>query len=110
DIDDDVAVGDSGHLPAQFLDIGALLADDHARTRRLDGDAALLMRALDHDLGHRGLLELGHQDLADLHVLVQQRTVAGLAGIPARIPGAVDAKPKPDRIDLLTHVLLPTVL
>ena len=41
--------------------------------------------------------------LADLHVLVQQRAVLVLAGVPARIPGAVDAEPQTDRIDLLTH-------
>ncbi len=43
---------------------------------------------------------------ADLHVLVQQRAVASLAGIPPRIPGAVDAQAKPDRIDFLTHFRL----
>src|SRR6266513_940802 len=34
---------------------------------------------------------------------MQQRAVAGFAGIPPRIPGAVDAETKPDWIDLLTH-------
>ena len=34
------------------------------------------------------------QLLADLHVLVQQRAVLVLAGVPARIPGAVDAEPQ----------------
>src|SRR5262249_11586158 len=69
DVDDDVAVGELGDLLAQLLDVGALLADHHARPSRVDGDAALLVRALDDDLGHRGLLELLHQDFADLHVL-----------------------------------------
>ena len=87
-------VGELGDLPAQLLDVGALLADDHARPRRLDGDPALLVRPLDHDLRYRRLLELLHQLLADLHVLVQQRAVLALAGVPARIPGAVDAEPQ----------------
>src|SRR5262249_30807166 len=91
------------HLAAQLLDVGALLADDDARTRRLDRDAALLVRALDHDARDRRLLELLMQLLADRGVLVQQLAVLVLAGVPARIPGAVDAETQPDRIDLLTH-------
>src|SRR5207253_9827278 len=84
-----------------------LLADHHARTRRVDGDAALLVRTLDHDAGDGRLLELLVQDLADLDVLVQQLAVLVLAGIPAGIPGPVDAETQPDRIDLLTHRFLP---
>src|SRR6202012_4372535 len=103
DIYDYVAVGQLGHRFAQFFDVGALLADHHARTRRVDGDAALLVRGLDDDLRHRRLLELLHQFFADLDVLMQQRAVFGIAGIPARIPGAVDADPKSDWIDFLTH-------
>src|SRR5215471_8879326 len=106
DVDDDVAVGQRGDLLAQLFDIGALLADDYAGARRMDCDAAFFVRPLDHDLRHRGLLQFRHQRLADFHVLVQQRAIARLAGIPARIPGAVDAETKPDRIDLLTHRVL----
>src|SRR5208282_3650273 len=58
DVDHHVAVGERGDLAAQFLDVGALLADDDAGPRRVDGDPALLVRPLDHDLGHRRLLEL----------------------------------------------------
>src|SRR5205814_6525712 len=86
--------------------VGALLADHDARTRRVDRHAALLVRALDHDARNSGLLELLVQDLADLDVFVQQLAVFGLAGIPARIPGPVDAETQPDRIDLLTHRVL----
>jgi hypothetical protein len=107
DVDDDVAVGERRDLFAQLLDVGALLADHHAGTRRVDGHAALLVRALDHDLRHRRLLERLHQDLSDLDVLVQQRAVLVLARVPARIPGAVDAQPQADGIDLLTHCRLP---
>src|SRR5207253_5649193 len=58
DVDDDVGIGDLGDLLAQLVDVGALLADHHARTRRVDGDAALLVRALDHDTRDGGLLQL----------------------------------------------------
>ena len=88
---------------AQLLDVGALLADDHAGTRRMDGDAALLVRALDDDARHRRLLELLHQLVADLDVFVQQRAVFVFARIPAGVPGAVDAETQADRIDFLTH-------
>src|SRR5581483_4572479 len=104
--DDDIAIGQLGNLLAQLLDISALLADDDAGTRRMNGDAAFLVRPLDHDLRYRRLLELLQQGFADLHVFVQQRAIARLAREPPRIPGTVDAKPKPDRIDLLTHRLL----
>src|SRR5664279_6294804 len=76
DVDDHVAVGELGDRLAQLLDVGALLADHHARTRRVDGDAALLVWPLDDDLRHRRLLELLHQLFADLDVLVQQRAVS----------------------------------
>src|SRR5688572_13074143 len=41
DVDDDVALGEFGDALAQLLDVGALLADHHARPRRVDGDATL---------------------------------------------------------------------
>src|SRR3984893_10005342 len=103
DVDDDVAVGETGHLLAQLLDVGTLLADHDARPRRVDRHPAFLVRPLDHDLGHRRLLELLAQVLADLHVLVQQLAVLILAGIPTRIPRPVDAETQACRIDLLTH-------
>src|SRR5499426_435149 len=105
DVDHDVGFRELGDLLAKLLDVGALLADDDARPRRLNGDAALLVRPLDHDLRHRRLLEVLHQLLADLDVLVQQLPVLVLAGVPARIPGAVDAEAQADWIDLLTHWL-----
>src|ERR1700716_1909907 len=107
DVDDDVGIGDLGDPLAQLVDVGALLADHDARTRRVDRDAALLVRTLDHDARDRRLLELLVQDLADLDVLVQQLAVLVLAGEPARIPGPVDAETQPDRIDLLTLRILP---
>src|SRR6202035_365609 len=78
-------------------------ADDDAGAGRLDGDAALLVRPLDHDARDRRLLERLVQLRADLHVLVPQRAVLVLARVPARVPGTVDAEPQADRIDLLTH-------
>src|SRR6266436_4334840 len=107
DVDDDVGGGDVGDLLAQLVDVGALLADHDAGTRRMDRHPALLVRTLDHDARDRRLLQFLVQDLADLDVLVQQLAVLGLAGEPAGIPGAVDAETQPDRIDLLTHRILP---
>jgi hypothetical protein len=61
---DDVQVqfrlGEVRQLLAQRLDVGALLADDDARTRGVNRDAALLVRTLDDDLRHAGLLALLH--------------------------------------------------
>ena len=55
----------------QVLDVLALLADHHARTRRVDGDAGVLGRALDQDARHGGVLQLRLQVLAHLQVLGQ---------------------------------------
>src|SRR4051812_29173941 len=107
DVDDDVGVRDIGDALAQLVDIGALLADHDAGTRRVDRHAALLVRTLDHDPGDRRLLQLLVQDLADLDILVQQLAVFVLAGEPTGIPRPVDAETQPDRIDLLTHRSLP---
>src|SRR6516225_6262203 len=106
DVDHDVGLRDIGNALAQLVDIGALLADHDARSRRVDRHPALLVRTLDHDSGHRRLLELLVQDLADLDVLVQELAVFVLAGEPTGIPRPVDAKTQSDWIDLLTHRIL----
>jgi hypothetical protein len=61
-------------LLAQLLDVGALLADHDARTRGVDRHAALLVRALDDDLGDRRLLQQ-LQRARGCDVLVQQLAV-----------------------------------
>ena len=66
-------------------------------------DPALLVRALDDDLGDRSLLEVLHQRLADFHIFMEQPPVLALVGEPARVPGTVDAEPQPDWIDFLAH-------
>src|SRR5215470_13004777 len=50
DVDHDVAVRELGNRLAKLLDVGALLADHHARTRRVDRHTALLVRPLYHDV------------------------------------------------------------
>jgi hypothetical protein len=49
-VDDHVAVGEFGDRLTQFLDIGALLSNHNAGTCRVNRDAALLVRPLDHDV------------------------------------------------------------
>src|SRR3546814_9771169 len=78
-------------------------SSDLARTRRVDGDAGLLGRPFDDDAGDAGLGQTLLEILADLQILVQQTGILLVAGIPARVPGAVDAEAEPDRIDFLTH-------
>src|SRR5438132_399501 len=107
DVDDDVGRGDVGNPLAQLVDVGALLADHDAGTRRMDRHAALLVRTLDHDAGNGCLLEFLVQDLADLDVFMQELAVLVLAGEPTGIPRTVDAETQSDWIDLLTHRLLP---
>src|SRR5580658_787852 len=108
DVEAHLAVGHLGDVEAQLLDVRALLADDHARTRRMDGDARLLGGALDDDPAHPRLLQTVVQELPEPQILVQQPAIF-LAREPARIPGAVDAEAQADRIDLLTHQAVSSV-
>src|SRR6202521_4222519 len=107
DVDDDVGIRDIGNALAQLVDVGALLADHDAGTRGMDRHAALLVRTLDHDSGHRRLLQFLVQHFANFDILVQQLAVFVLAGVPTGIPRPVDAETQPDWIDLLTHRVLP---
>src|SRR3984957_14307557 len=106
DVDDNVGSRDVGHALAQLVDVGALLADHDAGTRRVNRHAALLVRTLDHDPGDGRLLQFLVQDLADFDILVQELAIFGLACEPTGIPRPVDAKTQPDWIDLLTHRIL----
>src|SRR6202795_1924545 len=106
DVDDDVGGRDIGHALAQLVDIGALLADHDAGTRRMDRHPALLVRTLDHDPGDGRLLQFLVQDLADFDILVQQLAVFVLAGEPTGIPRPVDTETQSDWINLLPHRLL----
>jgi hypothetical protein len=67
----------------EVLDVLALLADHHARTCRVDGDAGVLGRTLDQDARHRGVLQLGLQVLAHLDVFGQHAGEVTVAGVPA---------------------------
>src|SRR5436190_828453 len=107
DVQSHFALGHLGEIGAQLLDVGALLADHHARTGGVDGDAGALGRPLDDDLGDARLAQPLAQDLPDVDVLVQHGRVFAAFGVPARVPGPVDAETEPDRIDLLTHVTFP---
>src|SRR5213075_68026 len=69
DVQVDLAVGHGGDVLAQLVDVRALLADDHAGARGIDGDAALLVRTLDDDPRHAGLVQALLQRAADLDVL-----------------------------------------
>ena len=110
DLDVDELVVSEAHVGnplAQLVDVGALLADHDAGTRRMDRHPALLVRALDHDPGDCRLFQLLVQHLANLDVLVQQLAVLVLTGEPTGIPGTVDTEAEPNWIDLLTHRILP---
>jgi hypothetical protein len=72
DVQVDVALGHGGDVGAQLLDVGALLADHHARTGGVDRHPALLVRTLDDDARDAGLVQALLQHRAQLHVLVQQ--------------------------------------
>jgi hypothetical protein len=88
---------------AQLLDVLALLADHHARTGGVDGDARVLGRALDLDAAHRGLRQARLQELAHLQVGIEVvREILGI-GVPLGIPVLDDAEADAGRMYFLTH-------
>ncbi len=103
DVEVDLALGHARQILAELVDVGALLADDHARARGIDGHPALLVRTLDDDARHAGLAKALLQLLADLDVGVQQTGIFMAVREPAAVPGAIDAQAQTDRIDFLTH-------
>jgi len=65
-------------------------------------DAELVTGALDLDAADGGVLERGHEVLADLPVLGEVVLVLALAE-PAALPVGGDTQTEAVRIDLLTH-------
>src|SRR4051812_10369074 len=68
----------------------------------MNGDPRTFGWPLNHHPADAGLRKPLLKVLAQLQVLMQQAGIA-LVGIPARIPGAIDTEPQPDRIDFLAH-------
>src|SRR4029079_6568282 len=106
DVQADLGAGHLLQLALQLLDVGALLADDHAGARGIDGNAADLRGALDHHLGDRGLGQLLDDVAADLQVLEQQPAVVRTLGEPAAVPRPVDLQAQPDRRAFMTYFTL----
>ena len=90
DVEVQLRLGELRELLAQRLDVGALLADDDARTRGVDRHPALAVRALDDDAADAGLRRVLLDEVADREILVQQLAVVLAVGEPAAVPGAVD--------------------
>src|SRR6516165_1472020 len=107
DVQGDVSLRHRRQFLAQAVDVLALLADHHARTRGIDRHARLLGRALDDNLRHAGLSQLAAQVIAQLDVVMQQLGVV-LASIPAAVPGAGNAEAQANRINLVTHNYAPS--
>mmetsp|Transcript_22420 Transcript_22420/g.36113 ORF Transcript_22420/g.36113 Transcript_22420/m.36113 type:complete len:211 (-) Transcript_22420:1686-2318(-) len=103
DVEVQLAVCQVRQLLAQTFDVCTFLADDDARTGRVDRDAALFVRTLDDHTGHAGLVALFLDELADFQVFQQKITVILGVGIPAAVPGAVHLKAHANWIDFVTH-------
>src|SRR5947209_2450803 len=97
DVQADVGARHLLKLILELFDVGALLADDHARTSGIDADAADLRRTFDHDLADRRLRGAGQNELPDLQIFEQQPPIILAFREPAAVPGPVDLQAKPDR-------------
>src|SRR5450631_2673239 len=103
DVEPDFGAHHLAQVRAQRFDVLALLADHHAGTRTVDGDARVLGRALDRDLADRGVRELLLQIRADLDVLVQYRRKVLAVRVPLRRPVAINGQAEANRMYFLSH-------
>src|SRR5207248_3352885 len=102
DVDVDLTVDQLLQLVAQLVHLGALAADDDARTRGVDIDAHLVRRALDVDLRHAGVREARLELFAEFEIAMERLGVV-LSCEPARVPCLVESEPESVRVDLLTQ-------
>src|SRR5207245_9600227 len=84
-VDVDLTVDQLLQLITQLVHLGALAADDDARTGGVDVDAHLVGRALDVDLGYTGMRQPLLQIFAKLQIAMQRLRVV-LSREPARVP------------------------
>ena len=106
DLDDvhvDLLAGQRLELPAELVYLGALAADDEARTRAVQEDVDLLALALDLDLRDAGELVLALDELADVEVLDQEVLELALRRVPALAPVLGDPEPEARRQYFLPH-------
>ncbi len=83
DVQADLGTGHLGHVTAQLLDVGALLANHDTRTGRMDRDPRLLGRTLDDDAADTGTGKTLLEHLAKFEVFQQQVTIGLAIGEPA---------------------------
>merc|ERR1712137_790256 len=85
-----LGIGHGSDLLAKNFDVRAFFADDHARTRGVNGHTALLVGAFDDHAGNTGLLALFLDEITDAQIFQQQITIVFGVSVPAAVPGAVD--------------------
>ena len=103
DVELDVLADELRDVRAQRLDLGAVLADDHARTGAVHEQGNDVVGTLDLDLGHARAVEALLDVLADLVVLDDQIADLFISGIPAGVPVFDDADAHAMGIYFLTH-------
>src|SRR5262249_52736917 len=94
--------GELLQVAANPVRLGALTAEDDARTGGVDVDADAVTRALDVHFGDAGTLEAPGHHLADTNVL-RDVVLVELVRVPTRLPVSRDAEPEPGRVNFLTH-------
>src|SRR5947209_6950041 len=102
-LDLDAAVREVFEVLGQLLDLGALLADDHADLGRIDLHRDLLARPLDADLRDARARVLLLDVLPDRLVLDQEVREVRLAGVPGTLPPGHDTDAEAGRSHFLAH-------
>src|SRR5207248_1342338 len=101
---------------AQLFDFDAALADHDAGLRSMNGDGNHVRRAFDLNFGHAGVGHAGQDVLADAVVLEQEIGILLTCREPAAVPvfdrslADFDAEAEADRVNLLSHLFLSSLL
>ena len=69
----------------------------------MDRNAGFLRRTFDNHLRYTRLFQTVEDEIADREIFVKKTSEIGLVGVPAGIPGTVNANAQTDRINFLTH-------
>ena len=102
DVDEYFAFGLLRERGLELLDLGALAADDDARTGSPDRDPKLVARTIDFNRTDARRLQLLAQAFLEFEIFLQEPRVS-LLREPARAPRLVEAEPETVRMNFLTH-------
>src|SRR5690606_9143593 len=87
----------------ELLDVLAFFPDHNTRTGGVNRNAGFFRRTFDNHLRNTRLFQTVEDVFTDRQIFMKKASEIGLVGVPAGIPGTVNANAQTDRIYFLTH-------